>query len=245
MTPAEQYRTLINRLQILAEAYPQSAYPDNAGSDTISGVSNYAAGAQLVKQRAENILNKMRVLSGKDRGILQVISVTSGYANVGSSQAAFGTSPNNIYLSYPVFWDAPDSVLAFVIAHEVGHLIQHRRGMINRVPQSSVSANPKYAQEYDADERAANMALKLGYSKAEAWKWLQDMQQYSEVTAPDNPEKPVGRLSIETGKEVFTPYSKNKDTHPSFKARADRVNKKVPGFTLSQLDQVEQAIQSA
>jgi hypothetical protein len=245
MTPAEQYRTLINRLQILAEAYPQSAYPDNAGSDTISGVSNYAAGAQLVKQRAENILNKMRVLSGKDRGILQVISVTSGYANVGSSQAAFGTSPNNIYLSYPVFWDAPDSVLAFVIAHEVGHLIQHRRGMINRVPQSSVSANPKYAQEYDADERAANMALKLGYDKADAWKWIQSKKNYIEVTDPDNPEKPVGALDTRPNAiNKFTPYGPD-PSHPSLKARAERVNKKVPGFTLSQLDQVEQAIQSA
>jgi hypothetical protein len=71
------------------------------------------------------------------------------------------------------------------------------------------------------------------------------MQQYSQVTAPDNPEKPVGEINWKTGKEVFTPYSKDKDTHPSFKARADRVNKRVPGFTLSQLDQVAQAIQSA
>jgi hypothetical protein len=243
MTPAEQYRTLIDRLQVLAEAYPQSAYPGNAGSDTISGVSNYQAGAQLVKQRAENILNKMRVLSGKDRGILQVISVTSGFGNVGSSRAAFGTSPNNIYLSYPVFWDAPDSVLAFVLAHEVGHLIQPRRGALH--PAKSISANPSWAAEYDADERAANMALKLGYDKAEAWKWIQSKKNYIEVTDPDNPEKPVGAL--DTRPNAFTRFkSYGPDpSHPSLKARAERVNKKVPGFTLSQLDQVEQAIQSA
>ena len=243
MTPAEQYRTLIDRLQVLAEAYPQSAYPDNAGSDTISGVSDYAAGAQLVKQRAENILNKMRVLSGKDRGILQVISVTSGLGNVGSSRAAFGTRPNNIYLSYPVFADAPDSVLAFVLAHEVGHLIQPRRGALH--PVNSISTNRSWAAEYDADERAANMALKLGYDKAEAWKWIQSKKNYIEVTDPDNPEKPVGALDTRPNAATrFTPYGPD-PSHPSFKARADRVNKVVPGFTLSQLDQVEQAIQSA
>jgi hypothetical protein len=243
MTPAEQYRTLIDRLQVLAEAYPQSSYPNNAGSDTISGVSDYQAGAQLVKQRAENILNKMRVLSGKDRGILQVISVTSGLGNVGSSRAAFGTSPNNIYLSYPVFWDAPDSVLAFVLAHEVGHLIQPRRGALH--PAKSISTNPSWAVEYDADERAANMALKLGYDKAEAWKWIQSKKNYIEVTDPDNPEKPVGALDTRPNANTrFTPYGPD-PSHPSLKARAERVNKKVPGFTLSQLDQVEQAIQTA
>jgi hypothetical protein len=243
MTPAEQYRTLIDRLQVLAEAYPQSAYPGNAGSDTISGVSNYQAGAQLVKQRAENILNKMRVLSGKDRGILQVVSVNSGIGNVGSSRAAFGTSPNNIYLSYPVFWDAPDSVLAFVLAHEVGHLIQRRRGALH--PVKSISTNRNWAKEYDADERAANMALKLGYDKAEAWKWIQSKKNYIEVTDPDNPEKPVGALDTRPNAVTkFTPYGPD-PSHPSLKARAERVNKLVPGFTLSQLDQVEQAIQSA
>ena len=245
MTPAEQYRTLIDRLQVLAEAYPQSTYPDNAGSDTISGRYTGAPGEQIVKQRAENILNKMRVLSGKDRGILQVISLTSGLGNVGSSQAAFGTSPNKIYLSYPVFADAPDSVLAFVIAHEVGHLIQQRRGMINRVPRSSISTNPSWADEYDADERAANLALKLGYDKAEAWKWIQSKKNYIEVTDPDNPEKPVGALDTRPNAATrFTSYGPD-PSHPSLKSRADRVNKKVPGFTLSQLDQVEQAIQSA
>jgi len=243
MTPAEQYRTLIDRLQVLAEAYPQSAYPGNAGSDTISGVSNYEAGAQLVKQRAENILNKMRVLSGKDRGILQVVSVNSGLGDVGSSRAAFGNSPNNIYLSYPVFWDAPDSVLAFVLAHEVGHLIQPRRGALH--PAKSISTNPSWAAEYDADERAANMALKLGYDKAEAWKWIQSKKNYIEVTDPDNPEKPVGALDTRPNAVTrFKSYGPD-PSHPSLKARAERVNKLVPGFTLSQLDQVEQAIQSA
>jgi hypothetical protein len=243
MTPAEQYRTLIDRLQVLAEAYPESAYPGNAGSDTISGVSNYQAGAQLVKQRAENILNKMRVLSGKDRGILQVVSVNSGIGNVGSSRPAFGTSPNNIYLSYPVFWDAPDSVLAFVLAHEVGHLIQPRRGALH--PVKSISTNPSWAAEYDADERAANMAIKLGYDKAEAWKWIQSKKNYIEVTDPDNPEKPVGALDTRPNAATrFKSYGPN-PSHPSLNSRAERVNKMVPGFTLSQLDQVEQAIQSA
>ena len=242
MTPAEQYRTLIDRLQVLAEVEKMPS-PKNG---TVSGYYTGEEFGGRTLQRATNILNKMRVLSGQDRGILQVIKIEVGFSGITAHlQPAVSTSPNRIWLNPWVFDTAPDSVLAFVIAHEVGHLIQRSRGMINRVPLSSVSANPHYAYEYDADERAANMALKLGYSKAEAWKWLQDMQQYSEVTAPDNPEKPVGMLSSKTGKEVFTPYSKDNDTHPSFKARAERVNKKVPGFTLSQLDQVEQAIQSA
>ena len=196
-------------------------------------------------QRAENILNKMRVLSGQDRGILQVIKIDLDLNATASSQRAFGTSPNRIHLSRFVFENAPDSVLAFVIGHEVGHLINQRKGMINRVPQWSVSTNPRWADEYDADERAANMALKLGYSKAEAWKWIQDQQQYIEATDPDNPEKPVGCLSTNPNDiNKFQSYGPDPE-HPSFKARADRVNKVVPGFTLSQLDQVEQAIQSA
>ena len=237
MTPAEQYRTLIDRLQVLAEVEKMPS----PGNRTVSG---YYPGPEMggrTLQRAENILNKIRVMSGQDRGILQVIKIELGFRSSARLQPAFGTSPNRIWLNPWVFDTAPDSVLAFVIAHEVGHLIQQSQGMIN--PVNSVSTNPHYAKEYDADERAANMALKLGYDKAEAWKWIQDNQQYSQVTAPDNPEKPVGEISSKTGKEVFTPYSK--DTHPSFKARAERVNKRVPGFTLSQLDQVAQTIQSA
>jgi hypothetical protein len=89
------------------------------------------------------------------------------------------------------------------------------------------------------------MALKLGYDKAEAWKWIQSKKNYIEVTDPNNPEKPVGRLDTRPNIiNKFTPYDPDPD-HPSFKARSERVNKLVPGFTLSQLDQVEQAIQSA
>ena len=213
MTPAEQYRTLIDRLQVLAEV-EQMPSP---GNRTVSGYYTGEEFGGRTLQRATNILNKIRVLSGQDRGILQVIKIEVGFSGVTARlQPAFGTSPNRIWLNPWVFDTAPDSVLAFVIAHEVGHLIQQSRGMINRVPLSSVSANPHYAKEYDADERAANMALKLGYDKAEAWKWIQDMQQYSQVTAPDNPEKPVGEINWKTGKEVFTPYSKDKGTHPSF-----------------------------
>ena len=241
MTPAEQYRTLIDRLQLLAEG----GYSPSPGNGTVSGYYNGPEMGARTLQRAENILNKMRVLSGQDRGILQVIKIDLDLNATASAQQAFGTSPGRIHLSRFFFENAPDSVLAFVLAHEVGHLIQQRRGMINRVPQWSVSTNPRWADEYDADERAANMALKLGYSKAEAWKWIQDQQQYIEATDPDNPEKPVGRLSTNPNDiNKFQSYGPDPE-HPSFKARADRVNKKVPGFTLSQLDQVEQAIQSA
>jgi hypothetical protein len=71
---------------------------------------------------------------------------------------------SEIFLEATVFWDAPDSTLAFVLGHECGHIIMQH------------FANPASKRGKDAETEAdligAFLAKKIGYSKANVFQFL-------------------------------------------------------------------------
>lgn len=191
--------------------------------------------SQVMLSRARTIVNRIAQLAGVDQALVARLTITANYNTTASSHPAYDTTQAGIALNPYIFYDAPDSVLAFVIGHEVGHIVNNAHSI-----QGKTSTHPGFDREYDADEWGANMAKKLGYNKAEAVKWIQDKRNSYEVDALDDPE-------ITTGHEDrlgrFTPYSDPSD-HPSWTYRKKRLRDRVPGFELA-MNQIQQAITAA
>lgn len=109
-----------------------------------------------------------------------------------------------IMVDVTVFWDANDETLAWVIAHELGHIAL---GHVDAAPSNQQSRQ----DEYDADDFATDLAKNLGYSKARVFRFMHSKQKdYDEENAW---------------------ASKPDSTHPNFDQRIDRAGQK--GFTLS------------
>jgi hypothetical protein len=73
-----------------------------------------------------------------------------------------------VSIDITVFWDAPDDVLAFAIAHELGHIALAHTGM----PEPAQSRQ----EEMDADDFAIRLCRALGYNKAGLFKFLHKKQ---------------------------------------------------------------------
>ena len=75
-----------------------------------------------------------------------------------------GLTSSEIFLEATVFWDAPDSSLAFILGHECGHIImQHFANPASKTGKDA---------EYEADLIGAFLAKKIGYSKANLFQFL-------------------------------------------------------------------------
>ena len=108
-----------------------------------------------------------------------------------------------ITIDISVFWDAPDEVLAFAIAHELGHIALDHAGF--SVPTQS------RREELDADDFAIKLSKALGYNKAGLFKFLHQKQSdYDYINS-------ITKL----------PNS----NHPSYDQRINRAGQK--GFQLS------------
>ena len=81
-----------------------------------------------------------------------------------------------ISIDITAFWDAPDDALAFVIGHEMGHIVG------NHLHSKSSSANRQ--QELDADRYGISLAQKLGYNKAAVFKFVYSKQDYKRANTP-------------------------------------------------------------
>jgi len=82
-----------------------------------------------------------------------------------------GAPSGEIFLDTTVFWDAPDEVLAFILGHELGHVILRHGIQTGDIP---VDPSPQRGQrnELEADNMGAYLARQLGYNKAGYFKFL-------------------------------------------------------------------------
>lgn len=120
-----------------------------------------------------------------------------------------------IRIDLTVFWDADDATLAFVIAHELGHIALGHFGGYDKVANTPEERR-KFAsgyrqQELDADSFAINLARLLGYNKADVFKFMHKQQsEYAYL-------------------ELLT--SNPNSTHPTFQQRIQKARQN--GFQLS------------
>ena len=107
-------------------------------------------------------------------------------------------STYRIFVETTVFWDAPDSTLAWVLGHEVGHLVNNH--------QEGASMAQRRQNELEADEVGAVLAQKIGYDRANFFQWLynakaENLKNSTDSTHPD-PIDRVNNLKQKTGFEL-------------------------------------------
>jgi Zn-dependent protease with chaperone function len=109
----------------------------------------------------------------------------------------------SISMDITVFWDAPDEVLAFAIAHELGHIALGHVGDATPVQSRK--------EELDADDFATKLCKALGYNKAGLFKFMHSKKGEYDY---------MNLIS-----------SQADSTHPNYNQRIDRA--KQQGFQLS------------
>jgi len=108
-----------------------------------------------------------------------------------------------VNIDVTVFWDAPDSTLAFAIGHELGH-IALGHGEITDLAKGR-------QEEFDADDFGVTIAQALGYNRAEVFRFMHSKKDRYE----------------EENRWASQPGS----THPTYTDREQRQQNK--GFQLS------------
>jgi len=161
--------------------------------------------------------NKMLAQLARAAGPQWAESIKGTDIGVVSNKDYAQSSPEDrqIRIDLTVFWDADDATLAFVIAHELGHIALGHFGGYDK-EAATPEEKRKYAagyrqQELDADSFAIRLAKMLGYNKAEVFKFMhKQKEQYAYL-------------------ELLTKNPNS--THPTFQQRIQKARQ--DGFQLS------------
>jgi predicted Zn-dependent protease len=125
------------------------------------GMQRFVQESNKLEKRMALIAQKLIAASGKDAPLLSKVQY-SAESVFGSAEAeAYGDGA--IRLDVSVFYDLPDSALAYTIAHEMGHLVyKHKFGK-----NTPVQTARQY--ELQADVYGARLAYKCGYDPKQAY----------------------------------------------------------------------------
>jgi hypothetical protein len=191
MTPAEQYRKLVNRLVTITES-PDD--PDDLGQldgwELVDGpLPDEAQGLTAVTPATPDPAKPAVTHTAEQRAVLKnhceyLLDQLSVHADPWSQQILNRTGivvPDHppetradriysyakfqeIVVDYDEFHDAPDDVLLFLLGHEAGHVVLYHRGKVD----------PKVSQqqELDADRFATQLLLSMGINRVPAFEWL-------------------------------------------------------------------------
>ena len=154
-----------------------------------------------LQQRCNGMLGKLMRAAGPEWA--QRLQGTKIYVSSNDQWVQGNATNRTISVDISVFWDAPDDVLAFAMAHELGHIaLAH-----NDQPNPALARQ----EEMDADDFAIRLSKALGYNKAGLFKFLHKKQSdydfFNNITKQPN------------------------SSHPSYDQRINRADQK--GFKLS------------
>lgn len=126
---------------------------------------------QQLRTRAQSILNKLIASMPPEEQ-----AMIKGYKldipiRISLAEIAYNDD-KNIAMDLGTFWDMSDSSLAYVLGHELGHIVWYGRKKYNRGANWD---NPKkklrkVQEELDCDTYGATIAYKLGYDARDALK---------------------------------------------------------------------------
>ena len=169
---------------------------------------------QSLQQRCTAMLQRLIKASSQPEE-LKGVTVT-----VESNDRYIQSSPQDrsISMDLTVFWDAPDDVLAFAIGHELGHIA------LKHPDELAVDPATTRQEELDADQYGIRLAMKLGYKKAAAFKFMAG-------------KKGSGLYNLDmSGAQQQDPNS----THPLIRTRANIANQSGFKLSRSNIDQLDQ-----
>ena len=151
----------------LAKAGEYKPY-DELIKDKETLVNVWGPRLEQLQQRANAMLNKLARTAGPAwakqlAGTQLVVQSNDQYLQANAEN-------KSISMDITVFWDAPDDVLAFAIAHELGHIALGHVGDVTPVQSRK--------EELAADDFAVKLCKALGYNKAGLFKFMHNKEAY-------------------------------------------------------------------
>ena len=241
MTPAEQYRTLIDRLQVLEDGTDQWTYtndqpmaqqpprqpveipPDqNRYPPKALGIFPTTQFREQFKDHCLGIIkNLSRYVGPTEKQILDIIRVT--VTTDPRDQVYALARTGDIVIDYVAFCDAPDNVLTFLLAHEIGHIVMGHH--------SKVTPQVSQQQEIDADDYAIQLCNAIGITKAPVFTWLhRKKDELGRTEFEDYLDWDLDPANAETIKN---------STHPSYPVRFDNAAKQGLKLSKANTDQID------
>ena len=250
MTPAEQYRTLVRRLDAILEQglKPPSDPPSNpirlpdnipepqsstswfpraataSSSPQQQDPAQVQQGMAQLQRRCQSLVSKLSAYTTPyNQHIISKITVTVVDDPEDDDLYAY-VFQSKIVLDYSQWDDAPDNVLLWSLGHEVGHicLLHHSKGN---------SPQQLQQQELDADQFATRLCVAMGVKAAPAFKWANDKRDRL------NKLQAVGTLhqnKLKTQNNPANAGSQQQSTHPTYQRRFDHAAQDK--FELSRVD---------
>ena len=249
MTPAEQYRTLVRRLDAILEQglKPPSDPPSNpirlpdnipepqsstswfpraataSSSPQQQDPAQVQQGMAQLQRRCQSLVSKLSAYTtAANQQIISKITVTVVDDPEDDDLYSY-VLRGEIVLDYSQWDDAPDNVLLWSLGHEVGHicLLHHSKGN---------SPQQLQQQELDADQFATRLCLAMGVTAAPAFRWANDkrdrLNKLQAGTLHQN------KLNLQNNPD--NAGSQQQSTHPTYQRRFDHAGQDK--FELSRVD---------
>lgn len=126
-----------------------------------------------LQDRAQRIFNQIKAeMPPAERAALNGVTVWVPLAGE-TSYARASFTDRTITLDVGCFWDLSDDCLAYVIGHEIGHMVwafgPQKNWLNPKTRDQRLSPAGSRQQEMDADVYGALLAYRLGYDQRKAW----------------------------------------------------------------------------
>jgi len=163
---------------------------ENNGEMPLEEKKLWEGRAIKLQDRAQRIFNQIKAeRPPADRAALNGVKVLVPLTG-DMSRAAANFNDGTITIDVGCFWDLSDDCLAYVIAHEIGHMVWAFGPQKNWLNPNIRNQKPTPAQnrqeEMDADVYGALLAYRLGYDRRKAW----DHFTIAYRRAPFDPSQP-------------------------------------------------------
>ena len=249
MTPAEQYRKLANRLNAILEQDPNDESKPGPNSWSAPPTTGGAEGSPwpsspVPKTEPEPIAKPapppnpaMAQFQSRCQALISKLSAYTTEANqqiISKITVTVVDEPDDDLYSYPFKrevvldysqWDdAPDTVLLWSLAHEVGHICLAHRVKGNSPQQLQ-------QQELAADQFATRLCVAMGITAAPAFKWANDKRDRL------NKLQAVGTLhqnKLNSQNNPANADAQQQSSHPTYQQRFDHAAQDQ--FELSRVD---------
>lgn len=143
-----------------------------------------------LQARAQRIFNQIKAeMPPEERAALNGVTVQVPLDGE-TAYAAANFNDRKITFDVGCFWDLSDDCLAYVIAHEIGHMVwafgPQKNWLNPKIRNQKPSAAQSRKEEMDADVYGALLAYRLGYDRRKAWEHFTIAYQ----RAPFDPSQP-------------------------------------------------------
>ena len=171
---------------------------------TAQELDQWKARAAKLLSRSQSIYARLKkVMPAEDVGALNGVRITVPVTGE-SAWAAANFDDKIISLDVGCFWDLSDDCIAYVLGHEMGHMVWAFGPKKNwpKLRGTKVTPQQNRQEEMDADVYGCRLAMQLGYDRRLAWDHFTKAYQ-REPFDPSHPRYPsVGQRKANIEKDI-------------------------------------------